>query len=360
MTALAARSASRAVRLAPVGRPGVVALLVGLLVASFSATAVAAAPPTLDGLSFFGTTSPFGENVSYACDGESGTQRGGYAVYSGTGEGFPYPGRWIESGQYELGPYDSELFGYPLADASADFTIDSDRGYVTGVKWLKPTTEVTYCGIGTVPLQYRAIITTPDGGVFTDAGTSTFTVDQQHLSPPWYDVSISFDSPAASAERVLFGNHAVPRSFTVMTADTKRVSPFTLFMPSTVRKVIAYVDGKGATSGSQGLRAVLYRNGTGGGPGAYVTQSFEFTVPAGMSGRWVPFWLAPVPNLAPGVYWIGIQSGGDSQVARFGWRSRANGRRFNGDAFADGAADPFGATGVDDKQLAAFATGSYR
>ncbi len=341
-------------------RLGVVAVVVGLLVASVCATAVAAPPPTLDGLAFSGTTPPFGNNWSYSCDGDGNTTRGQYAAYSGTGAASPYPGTWIESGEYLLGPWDNERFGQPIVDASADFTIDSDNGYVTGVKWPAPAPDTTACGIGDVPFQYRAIITTPDGGVFTDAGSSTFSVYQQHLSPPWYDVSISFDSPAASAERVLFGNHAVPRSFTVMTADTKRVSPFTLFMPSTVRKVIAYVDGKGAASGSQTLRAVLYRNGTGGGPGAYVTRSFEFTVPAGMSGRWVSFWLAPVPNLNPGVYWIGIQSGGDSQVARFGWRSRANGRRFNSDAFADGPGDPFGGTGVDDKQLAVFATGDYR
>jgi hypothetical protein len=77
-----------------------------------------------------------------------------------------------------------------------------------------------------------------------------------------------------------------------------------------------------------------------------------------MSGRWVPFWLAPIPKLDPGVYWIGIQSG-PGQVARFGWRSRPSGRRFNADAFADGASDPFGAATVDDRQLAAFAAGSY-
>jgi hypothetical protein len=143
-----------------------------------------------------------------------------------------------------------------------------------------------------------------------------------------------------------------------MSANTKRASPFVLWRPATVRKVFAYVDGNGAASGQQTIRAVLYKS-AGGQPAAYVTRSFDFTVPAGMTARWVPLFLAPTAQLGPGVYWIGIQSGATNGVARFGWSSKANSRRYNFDPFADGASNPFGTAPADDQQLSVFAAGSY-
>ena len=78
-----------------------------------------------------------------------------------------------------------------------------------------------------------------------------------------------------------------------------------------------------------------------------------------MTGRWVPLYLAPPAQLGPGVYWLGVQSGGANGVARFGWNSKAGSRRFNVDAFGDGASDPFGTGLADDQQLSIFAAGSY-
>ena len=54
-----------------------------------------------------------------------------------------------------------------------------------------------------------------------------------------------------------------------MSANTKRASPFTVFANATVRRLHAYIDGGGATSGSQTLRAVLYRNAGGSPPPAW-------------------------------------------------------------------------------------------
>ncbi|HEU0022999.1 MAG TPA: hypothetical protein VFQ12_00110, partial [Thermoleophilaceae bacterium] len=75
--------------------------------------------------------------------------------------------------------------------------------------------------------------------------------------------------------------------------------------------------------------------------------------------RWVPFWLAPIPRPEPGVYWLGLQSGGDDGVARYAWDSSPNARRYNIDLFADGASDPFGSTFTDDQQMSLFAFGDY-
>jgi hypothetical protein len=323
-----------------------------------AAAAGAAPPPMLDGVGFTAR-----EGVYYGVNGyhsaEQQTPDGGFLCEFGGYDtlGGSYAGHIEMAGTIELGPRGE--FGYAVRDGFSDFAIDSETGYVTGVQWPSRTGEEQFCGANTFPMGYRAFITTPDGGVFTDSGTSEVSIFPQRISPPWHDIIQTFDSSQTATERVLFGNHATPRSFDALAPDTKLASAFTLFMPATVRKVVAYVDGKGAASGSQTLRAVLYRRGTNGGPGAYVTRSFEFTVPAGMPGRWVPLWLAPIPKLAPGVYWIGIQSAGDGAAARFGWRLRAGGRRFNADAFADGASDPFGAATMDDRQLAAFAAGSY-
>ena len=96
-----------------------------------------------------------------------------------------------------------------------------------------------------------------------------------------------------------------------------------------------------------------------GGPGAYVTRSFDFTVAAGTAAHWQPLWLAPVPRLDPGVYWVGIQSGPTNGVARFAWSPKPSSRRYNIDAFADGASDPFGSSFGDDQQMSVLAVGSY-
>ncbi len=78
-----------------------------------------------------------------------------------------------------------------------------------------------------------------------------------------------------------------------------------------------------------------------------------------MSGRWVPLYLAPIPRLNPGVYWLGIQSGATHGVARFAWDSTPGARRYNVDPFADGASDPFGSAFADDQQMSIAALGPY-
>jgi hypothetical protein len=209
-------------------------------------------------------------------------------------------------------------------------------------------------------LRYSARIVTSEG-VFLDRGRSSFDLWQWNARNPIWGYGQGFTSDLTATEQnetALFGRLTPGGSFSAMSANTKRASPFTLFAPATVRKVYAYVDGRGAGSGSQTIRAVLYRNG-GGLPAGFVTRSFDYTVRAGMSPRWVPLYLAPSAQLGAGVYWIGLQSGADNGVARFSWNSKPNARRFNVDAFGDGPSDPFGAALADDQQLAIFAAGSY-
>jgi parallel beta-helix repeat protein len=166
-------------------------------------------------------------------------------------------------------------------------------------------------------------------------------------------VGVSCDSSPT-----LLGRRAASTSYSGMSANVKRATPFPLFFPVTVRKLSAYLDGRGATTGSQVLTAIIYRNATGG-PTELVARSFQVTIPAGRDPGWVDFYLPFPPRLQPGVYWLGIHSGASGGVARFAWDPAANSRRFNIDAYSDGPSSPFGTSLIDNQQMSIYASGSY-
>jgi hypothetical protein len=134
-----------------------------------------------------------------------------------------------------------------------------------------------------------------------------------------------------------------------LTPDVMRWSEFPWVEgASTLTGLHAYLDGKGATSGSQDVRMVIYavkyvtnQQGSTTSSWALVAKSDVVRIAAGMSARWVDF---RVPEVAldphPGTsVRIGIQSGGPVGVARdYGDNRRAstyaNGTR--SDVFADG------------------------
>ncbi len=216
--------------------------------------------------------------------------------------------------------------------------------------------------IAAITVPYTATIVTSQG-VFADRGTAQHAFDDQSPNPGVpTDLAERLTSNLSAPEQnesALFGPRVPGGSFSGMSANAKRASPFVLYFPATVRKLFAYVDGNGAASGSQAIRGVLYRNGPGNVPGALVAPTFQFTVPAGMSARYVPLYLAPPTKLSPGVYWIGLQSDTTNGVARFAWSSKPNSRRYNVDGYADGPSDPFGTAALDDQQMSIFAAGSY-
>jgi hypothetical protein len=156
-----------------------------------------------------------------------------------------------------------------------------------------------------------------------------------------------------------FGKPYSGDSFSAMSAQSKRASAFVFLISGTVTKLTAFIDGKGAATGSQVMRAVIYANNSGGGPGALVARSFQGTVNAGAPGRWVSFYFPYPPRLQQGVYWLGIHSGPGNGVARFAWDSAPGSGYFNVDAYADGAAYPFGPASVDNRQMSIFAAGVY-
>ena len=199
----------------------------------------------------------------------------------------------------------------------------------------------TYLGVGNEE-RPGAMAIDSDGNAIVRGFTLS---DTYPTTPGAYDSTFNSFSTQAFVTKLdllptffAFGNASVGGSFSPLSANTKRASPFTLFRNATIRRVYAYIDGKGATSGQQTLRAVVYRNA--GGPAARAALSFDFTVKAGDPGHWQPFYLAPPVALGPGVYWLALQGGSADGVARVAWSSKPNSRRFNADSFGDGPSDP--------------------
>ena len=119
----------------------------------------------------------------------------------------------------------------------------------------------------------------------------------------------------------------------------------------------AYLDGRGATAGSQSLRAVLYAD-SAGTPGSRLATSSAVTINAGRAAGWVIFTLPATVSLQAGIYyWVGLHSGTADKISRFAGTSVASALRWNLDAYSDGPSSPFGAVKTDSTQLAAFATG---
>jgi hypothetical protein len=156
----------------------------------------------------------------------------------------------------------------------------------------------------------------------------------------------------------LLGSRSVGPSFSAMSTNVKRVSPFVVYYPVRVSEVNAYLDGGGAASGSQTVRGLIYRSASGQ-PTSLVATSSVMTIDAGRPPGFVDLPVSGSPVLQPGVYWLGLHSGLTHGVARFAWNAVANHRRYYIDAFGDGAGSPFGPSLVDDQQITIFASGLY-
>jgi hypothetical protein len=281
----------------------------------------------------------------------------------------PYAGNLSETGQVTVRNLTPEILSLTV-----EFAIESPSGQVSGSARLEapdPDGQLyAICGGGDPPaldttvldLSYAATITTPSG-VFADRGRMSFNLDTEgSVSGPLHDLFETWTSSLSSPTQqgsILFGKRTPGASFSAMSANAKRAVGFPLYFTATVRKLHAFVDGRGGARGSQTLRGVLYANGPGGAPGALLGRTFQFTVPAAMSGRWLELYLAPPIRLNPGAYWIGLQSGTTGGVARFAWDARDNSRRFNVDYYPDGPSNPFGSAALDNQQMSIFASGSY-
>ena len=164
---------------------------------------------------------------------------------------------------------------------------------------------------------------------------------------------LNLDDACASP---VLGKTTVGANVNVMTIETKRANRFGLSSAVRATRLRAYLDGRGRTTGSQNVRGVVYAD-AGGVPGALLRSTAAVTITAGRAPGWVDFAFSSPLSLAPGNYWLGTHSGASQQVARFFWDPRPSSRRFNLDAFADGASDPFGAGNLDNQDMSTHLVG---
>ena len=134
----------------------------------------------------------------------------------------------------------------------------------------------------------------------------------------------------------------------------KRGSKFSLATSGTLIELSAYMDGAGASSGTQSVRMELYADSSGL-PAALVASSDERVIPAGMAAGWVHFTL-PQTSLTAGSYWIVIHSGDTTGIARDYGGSTANTWYGNSDTYSDGGSNPFGTGTLGTGPVAAYAT----
>jgi len=152
--------------------------------------------------------------------------------------------------------------------------------------------------------------------------------------------------------------------WTALSASKKRASRFSFASGSaSVTSIQAYIDGRGATSGSQSVRAVIYSNNSTGLPSTLLASTNTVTIIAGQAAQLVTFSFSSPVQLAAGSYWLGLHSGGTTAVARYAASTVSNALRFNtkSDAYSDGASSTFGSADLDNKQMsiAAMGTGTF-
>jgi parallel beta-helix repeat protein len=162
---------------------------------------------------------------------------------------------------------------------------------------------------------------------------------------------------ACAADRTLFGKTALGAFPNRFVSNSKYGSRYYLVnaTPVSVTRLRVYLDGRGAATGSQVLRGLIYRH-TASGPGALVARTFSTTVKAGQSAGWVSIYFPYPPELKAGSYWLTLQAdtGG---VARYFWDPKTAGQRTNADLFSDGPANPFGASSSADREMSIYAAG---
>lgn len=132
-----------------------------------------------------------------------------------------------------------------------------------------------------------------------------------------------------------------------LASDTKRVASFTMPVAANLSRVAALIDGGGALTGAQALRAVLYD-----GADVLLATSDEIVVAAQAAARWLSFTFTSKNGhlvVPKGEIRMGLHAGGpQSGLARvYGSDPSGAGGKWNADTYSDGASSSFGgATGL--------------
>jgi hypothetical protein len=147
----------------------------------------------------------------------------------------------------------------------------------------------------------------------------------------------------AHAAQFTFGTTTVSGAApVVLDADRKAVAILTSPKAGTLAKVEIYLDGKGATHGTQKLRSVAYTVDGSGNPVNLLGTSNEVTIQAKQQAGWVAFTFPYSVPIPAGRIAFGYLVGATTRIARTYWDSTGT-RVGNTDTYADGASNPFGA-----------------
>lgn len=156
----------------------------------------------------------------------------------------------------------------------------------------------------------------------------------------------------------VLGQTSAGPNWTTMGSNSKRASAFTVGSAGVdVASLRVWVDGRGASSGSQAVRAVIYSDSSGA-PASLRSVSAPITIAAGRVAGWVSFALStPVRLGSGGKYWLGLHSSTTSGVTRWAGTTKTAALRFNSDLYSDGAASTFGSASTDAKEMSIQAIG---
>jgi subtilisin family serine protease len=151
-----------------------------------------------------------------------------------------------------------------------------------------------------------------------------------------------------------FGLTTIGANSDTMVADRKRVNRFSLTAAGSVSKLTMYLAPTG-TSGQQLIKGVIYADQSGL-PGALLAVSNQFTFHSTDAAGWYDFTFPSSVALQPGTYWIGVISGGTSNVTGMRWKSVASSRALSPNSYASGPTNPFGTGTIDAEQMSVYAT----
>jgi hypothetical protein len=139
-----------------------------------------------------------------------------------------------------------------------------------------------------------------------------------------------------------------------MVADRKRVNRYQLSAAGAVSKLSMYLLPT-STGGTQVLKGVIYADNAGS-PGALVGVSSELSFASTQAAGWYDLRFVSPVSLAAGNYWLGVISGGSSNVAGFRYASVSGSRAFNPNSYSSGPSSPFGSASTDGEQMSIYAT----
>jgi hypothetical protein len=139
-----------------------------------------------------------------------------------------------------------------------------------------------------------------------------------------------------------------------MGADRKRVVHFQLLQAGRVSKLTMYLTPT-STSGQQQVEGVIYSDAAGL-PGSLLAVSNELIFHSTDAAGWYELVFPSAVALPAGTYWIGVVSGGASNVTGFRYSTVTGARALNTNSYTSGPTNPFGTATIDSEQMSIYAT----